>query len=242
MGADYKNTKIFIGKANHQDTAKQKLIEQLDTKLRAEEFVEVELEDESNWSYILINDRAGWLHFGEMGKTNDIDEFPTYISKFYPTIRIRVSDDAAVKFTLFENDKIVDRYANMDFPFFSFESREKANEYKADFVKWEKFLAEGKCLEDLKEIWKYPSTKGISTERLRCNQLMKKSNEIFDWDVRLACIGYTYDIEGMAASGLEYLKYGVGEENYNQYKITQRHYKYIGTKEEYIKVVEMYDY
>ncbi len=129
MGADFRNIKIFVNRESNLEKEKQILIDALDKKMKQENFIEVNSEEESNWSYILINDKSGWLHFGEIGMNNDRDEFPKYISNMFPTIQIQVSDDAAVRFILYENGKIEDKYANMDFPFFAFKTREEADEY-----------------------------------------------------------------------------------------------------------------
>jgi len=224
MGADYHYSKIYIGKES-PELAKERIVDRLHNKLIKEDFAEIQEEILSNWSYLLIDDADSWLHFGEWGKNKVMEEFPLYLSADYPIIHINVSDSAAVRFTLYEKGQLVDQYANMDFPFFMFKSKDIANQYSGQVAYWERFLALPNSGKLLQETWAYPATVGIQkTNNKKFHPLMTDTIKLFGWDKSLSEIGYTYNEEGLPESGIEYLfRY-----HKSKYTFLQKHYQYQG--------------
>lgn len=241
MGSDWRINKIYVGDSK-RDRPFHGLPDILEKKKLKDGFREVDLEEDSNWSYFLIEEGARWLHFADLGKNEHLDEFPLYISEYFPLIQLEVSDSAALRITLFENNEMKDIYMNMQFPFYSFETEEEASVYKGDFNNWVPYLDENRPVE-IEEVWLFPTTKGRQkSPALSFDSLFDSTHLLFGWNKELGDVGYSHDFDGIPERGLSFLENGQDDaKQLDDFTIIQRHYQYPNSDKDYISLKNWFD-
>jgi hypothetical protein len=209
MGADFSLHKIFI--ENNDPIIEVKKLKAAIQKIMMDNNLDSVLnEEESDRSFVVIPE-GRWIHIGDSyGSDSDgeagFNSLSKMISKLYPVIDIHMSDGAAIHFYQYKNLALIDKYGNMNFPFFWFKNDEESKPYEGKIDLWKNFLIDNKEDKRLRNTWTQ-SIVDSTNETKNADQILTETAALFGWQEPLYSTGYSHDMEGIPLKYDEYFKY-----------------------------------
>ncbi len=234
MGNDYEYAKLYTGSRSFLE-AEVELLALLNELLSSLNFELVTSEEESNLSFLVVEDEKRWMHVGwlssRMLSEKVLLAFPDTFSSLFPLVHVEVSDSTALRLELRERGESRDKYMTMKFPWMAFETKEEAAKYQGMPGSWVPYLLDKNRVEELAAVFRFPWVSGEKwSEKLSFGKVLRSLEQLLGWNPHLSALGYSFDMDGLPTSSLEMMK-EYESEIYDGLSYKQWHFRYLGSEE-----------
>jgi hypothetical protein len=201
MGADFSNRWFFASEAVAAE-ARAAVVGCFCDALQNAGFHEVMYEEEADRS-LVVGPPGRWVFIGdsagstEKAAEEDFDALSHTLSTLGPVVAVKMSDGVAVHFYLYRHGRLIDKFGNAKFPFFSFATEQEAVPYQGHPELWSDLLLSPDAVHALRSIW---------VQEWKANEILAETGRLLGWDPELSEVGYTYDDEGLPIKYDEFLR------------------------------------
>jgi hypothetical protein len=213
MGADFSNRWLFVGDAD-APAVRAALVACLSDALHQAGFQEVVKEDDADRS-LVVGPAGRWVFIGDSAgstewvDTEGFDALSRVVSALGPVVDVKMSDSAAVHFSLYRLGRLVDTFGNAAFPFYRFANEDEAAPFRGRPELWAELLLAPDMVDRLRSAW---------VQEWQASEILAETGRLLGWDRELLWVGYTFDDEGIPTKYDEFLAHsGVHLEAFNEY-------------------------
>jgi len=188
MGDDYANHQMFAG--DNAEQRRDQLLAEIQSFLAEQGYRAVKTDESADRS-LAIGPAGRWIcvydSYGN-GYDSDISEFENLsrrLSSLAPIVDIHMSDNAAVRFNLYQNGRIIDQFANSPDVGREWESWEEELRFQGKPELWPAVLAPSHF--NLRAAW----------QKTGADQIVAATASVLGWHPELCQAGYTIDYDGI---------------------------------------------
>jgi hypothetical protein len=200
LGADFSSHRLFAGRCD-ATRVRGAAVAELRGFFQRRSYQEVAAENEADRS-LVIGPAGRWLFIGDSAGSTEwadaeaFDALSLALSTQAPVVDTKMSDDAAVHFSLYRDGRLQDQFGNAAFPFNRFASEEEAAPFRGRPELWSDLLADPGQVAALRAAW---------VQDWQAREILAATGRLMGWGVELLWVGYTYDEEGIPIKYNEFL-------------------------------------
>jgi len=204
MGTDFSCHRCFAAAADARGR-RQELIRHLTSSLRRAGYVPPSAPEGLQGFMerrLVIGPPGRWIWVGDSAaSTGDwacFEQLSRDLSTLVPVVDIRMSDSAAVHFSLYEQGRRQDQFGNLAFPFDEFATAAEALALRGQPERWTQYLHDPTQTGALRAVW----AQGLLSS---ATEILERTAALLGWHPVLCSTGYTVHPDGLPVSYKAYV-------------------------------------